>query len=337
VPAEVLCTLDLPEPFPTLVSDRVTLRSLGRLPGHEGLCSELQARPVDALCPQLRDPIDGAVLDAGLPRLRCVAVYAVGYDNVDVAAATERGIVVANTPGVLTDATADCTFGLILATARRLCEGDREMRAGRFRGWEPTYLLGLELHDAQLGILGFGRIGQAVARRALAFSMRVVYYDSTDPPVTEELGSSVRKVALDTLIAESDVISLHTPLSEETHHLIDESVLRRMKHTAVLVNTSRGPVIDEVALVRALREGWIAGAGLDVYEREPAMAPGLAECANAVLSPHLGSATVHTRAAMAEITGLNTLDALAGRVPRHCVNPEAWHRGTPEPLIELAS
>jgi glyoxylate reductase len=335
VAAEVLCTLDLPEPFPTMVSPHASLRSLRRLPGHDGLCHELQANPVDILCPQLRDPIDATVLDAGLPRLRAVAVYAVGYDNVDVDAATERGIAVGNTPGVLTDATADCAFGLILATTRRLCEGDREMRAGRYTGWEPTYLLGLELHDAQLGIVGFGRIGQAVARRALAFSMRVVYFDSTEPPIADDLQPQVRRVALEDLIADSDVISLHTPLNQETHHLIDEAALRRMKPTAALVNTSRGPVVDEAALVRALREGWIAGAGLDVYEREPEMAPGLAECANAVLSPHLGSATVRTRAAMAELTAHNALDALAGRVPRHCVNADAWRERRPEPLVDL--
>jgi glyoxylate reductase len=323
VPAEVLCTLDLPEPYPGMVSEHASLRSLGRLPGHDGLCSELRERPVDVLCPQLRDPVDAAVLDAGLPRLRCVAVYAVGYDSVDVAAATERGIAVANTPGVLTDATADLAFGLVLAAARRIVEGDHAMRTGAYQGWEPTYLLGIELHGSQLGIVGFGRIGQAVARRALAFGMHVVYVDSTDPPIADEVRAA-RRVELDDLITESDVISLHTPLTPDTRHLFGEAALRRMKRTAVLVNTSRGPVIDEAALVRALREGWIAGAGLDVYEREPEMAAGLADCWNAVLAPHLGSATVRTRAAMAELTALNTLDALAGRVPRHCVNPDAW-------------
>jgi glyoxylate reductase len=335
VAAAVLCTLDLPEPFPGMVSERASLRSLGRLPGHDGLIAELRKRPVDVLCPQLRDAVDAAVLDAGLPRLRCVAVYAVGYDNVDVEAATARGIAVGNTPGVLTDATADCAFGLILATARRLCEGDHEMRAGRYQGWEPTYLLGLELRDAQLGIVGFGRIGQAVARRALAFSMRVVYHDTTDPPVADDLRALTRRVTLDELLAESDVISVHTPLNEETHHLIDEPALRRMKRTAVLVNTSRGPVIDEAALVQALRERWIAGAGLDVYEREPALAPGLGECRNAVLSPHLGSATVRTRAAMAELTALNALDSLAGRLPRNCVNAAAWSDRRVEGVVDF--
>jgi len=335
VSAEVLCTLELPEPFPTLVAPVATLRTLGRLPGHEELCDELRVHPADVLCPQLRDAIDDAVLDAGLPRLRSICIYAAGFDNIDVSAATERGIVVGNTPGVLTDATADCAMGLIIATARRLCEGDGETRAGRFTGWEPTYMLGLDLHEAMLGIVGFGRIGQAVARRALAFSMRVAYFDSTDPPVASDLRDHVDAVPLGALIAESDVISLHCPLTDATHHLIDEAALRRMKRTAVLVNTSRGPVVDESALVRALREGWIGGAGLDVYEREPKLADGLTECRNAVLSPHLGSATVRTRAAMSERCAQNTLDALAGKTPRHSVNPEAWEPHPPPPLIDL--
>jgi glyoxylate reductase len=333
MPAEVLCTLELPEPFPSLISAATTLRSLGRLPGHDGLIEEISTHPVDVLCPQLRDRVDVAVLDAGLPRLRCVSVYAVGYDNVDVDAATARRIVVGNTPGVLTDATADCTFGLILAAARRLCEGDREVRAGRFTGWEPDYLLGLELRDALLGVVGFGRIGRAVARRALAFSMRVAYFDSTDPVVADDLRDRVARISFDELLREADVVTLHTPLTAQTHHLIDENALRAMKPSAVLVNTSRGPVIDEAALVRALREHWIAAAGLDVYEHEPRLAEGLAECANAVLSPHLGSATVTTRAAMAELCARNALDALAGKIPRNCVNPQAWEGRSPPPLI----
>jgi len=276
---------------------------------------ELQARlgeGFDVLAPQLRDRVDGAVMDAGLPRLRAVCNYAVGFDNVDVPAATARGIVVTNTPGVLTDATADCAMGLMLAAARRLCEGDNEMRAGRYLGWEPQYLLGLDLNGATLAVVGFGRIGQAVAKRALAFNMQVLYVEDNDVPIDPALAGHVRRVDFATAVAEADVISLHTPLTPSTRHLISEDVLRRMKPTSVLVNTSRGPVIDEAALVRALREGWIAAAGLDVYEREPEMAPGLAECRNAVLAPHLGSATVKTRAAMAELCASNVLAALDG-------------------------
>jgi len=337
VPPDVLCTLALPEPFPSLVGGGATLRTLGRLLSRDELASELHERPVDVLCPQLREPIDAVVLDAGGPRLRCVSLFAVGFNNVDVEAATERGVVVGNTPGVLTNATADCAMGLILAAARNLCEGDREVRAGRFAGWEPQYLLGQDVSGATLGVVGFGRIGQAVARRALGFSMRVVYFDSTDPPIADELQDRVLRVPLESLLREADIITLHTPLNDETHHMIDERALRAMKDTAILVNTSRGPVIDEAALARALRERWIAGAGLDVYENEPALAPGLVECANVVLSPHLGSATFTTRAAMAELTALNALDALAGTVPRHCVNPEAWAAAVPPPLIPAAT
>jgi glyoxylate reductase len=329
--AEVLCTLALPAPFTEMVSVRATIRVLGRVPSSDELITELRERPVDVLCPQLRDPVTPAVLDAARPRARCVALYGVGYNNVDLVAATERGVVVTNTPGVLTDATADCTVGLMLATTRRLCEGDAAMRSGAYPGWEPDYMLGLELSGAQAGIVGFGRIGQAVARRMLAFGMHVVY--ATDVPVTvdDDLTGRVREVPLDRLFAESDVVSLHVPLTDATRHLVNEPRLRGMRPTAHLVNTSRGPVIDEPALVRALKEGWIAGAGLDVYENEPALAAGLAECRNAVLSPHLGSATVRTRAAMAELTARNTLDALDGRVPGNAVNPDAWKTAAPEP------
>lgn len=308
----------------------------GRILSHDELIDELRGAPVDVLCPQLREPIDDAVLDAGLPQLRCVSLFAVGYDNVDIAAATERRVVVGNTPEVLTDATADCTIGLMLAAARRLCEGDREMRAGRFEGWAPDYLLGQQVTGATLGLVGFGRIGQAVARRALGFSMRVRYHDPTDPPTPSDLAGRVEAVSYDVLLRESDVVSLHSPLTEATRHLIGEPELRAMRSTAILVNTSRGPVVDEVALVRALHGGWIAGAGLDVYEHEPRLAPGLSDCPTAVLSPHLGSATVQTRSAMAELTADNAVDAIEGRLPRRCVNPEAWASAAPPSLLAVA-
>jgi len=331
VTTTVLCTLALPEPAPSLLSARAELVVLGRIPSPEELRSRL-AEGVDVLCPQLRDRIDAALLDSAGPRLRAVCNYAVGFDNIDVPACTERGVIATNTPGVLTGATADCAMGLILATARRLCEGDHEMRAGHYKGWEPEYLLGLDLGGATLGIVGFGRIGQALAQRALAFEMTVLYADEQDPPVAEALRGRVEKVDFDTIVERADVISLHTPLTPSTRHLVDEAVLRRMKSTAVLVNTSRGPVIDEQALVRALREGWIAGAGLDVYEGEPEMAPGLAGCRNAVLAPHLGSATVKTRAAMAELCARNAVAALDGQMPPTALNPDAWSGGTPPPL-----
>ncbi len=329
--ADILCTLALPAPFEQMVRPRASLTILGRIAPTAELTERLRAQPVDVLCPQLRDPITVEVLDAGLPRLRCVSLYAVGYNNVDVAAATERHIVVGNTPGVLTDATADCAMALLLAAARRTCEGDAAVRSGDFAGWEPDYMLGMELTGALLGVVGFGRIGQAVARRALGFGMRVAYSTDVEVTVDADIRDRVTELALAELLTTADVISLHVPLTETTHHLIDERALRSMRDGAILINTSRGPVVDEVALVRALREGWIAGAGLDVYENEPRLAPGLVDCRNAVLSPHLGSATVATRAAMARLTAQNALDALDGRLPSNCVNPDAWDAGAPPP------
>jgi glyoxylate reductase len=320
---DVLCTLPLPDAFVARVSTVATLRVLGRVTTASELCAELSSHPADVLCPQLADSITDRVLDAGMPTLRGVCVYAVGFNNVDVAAATQRRIAVGNTPGVLTEATADLTMGLLLAATRRIVEGDATMRAGDFTGWAPDYMLGLDLQGSLLGIVGFGRIGQAVARRARAFGMRIGAYGGAGVRVPDDLANAVRIFeSLDELLAESDVVSLHTPLTERTHHLIDEAALRRMKPTAVLVNSSRGAVVDEVALVRALREGWIGACALDVYEDEPRLAPGLAGCRNAVLAPHLGSATVRTREAMAELTADNALAVLAGDLPPHCVNPE---------------
>jgi glyoxylate reductase len=330
----VLCTLGLPEPAPGLLAEAAEVHVLGRIPSTAELVEQLRGG-VDVLCPQLRDPITAEVLDAGLPRLRAVCNYAVGVNNIDIEAATARGVAVGNTPGVLTEATADCAFGLLIAAARRLCEGDRVVRAGGWHGWEPTFMLGLELNDALLGLVGFGRIGQAVARRGLAFGMRIAYYDSESVPVAADLANRVTAMPLAQVLAEADVISVHVPLSAQTHHLIDESALRGMRPHAVLINTSRGPVIDEPALVRALQEGWIAAAGLDVYEAEPRLAPGLADRPNAVLAPHLGSATVRTRAAMAELTARNAVAALRGEPLPHWVNPDAWVRGAPSPLAPV--
>jgi glyoxylate reductase len=327
----VLCTLALPAPAPELLDAAAEVRVLGRSPGEDELAAELAAG-VDVLCAQLRDPVTAAVLDAGLPRLRAVSLYSVGYDRVDIAAATERRVVVGHTPGVLSDATADCALGLMLAAARRLCEGDAVTRSGGFRGVEPEFMLGLDLHDALLGIIGFGRIGQALARRALACGMRIAHTEHRGSPPPDDLAGRVTPMPLERLLTDADVVSLHVPLSELTWHLVDEAALRRMKPTAVLVNTARGAIVDEAALVRALREGWIAAAGLDVYENEPALAPGLVECRNAVLSPHLGSATVRTRSTMAEMCATNAIAALQGRVPPHCVNPGAWAEGAPPPL-----
>ena len=280
-------------------------------------------RGVDGLISLLSDPIDGEVMEAAGPQLRVIANYAVGYNNIDVAEATRRGILVTNTPGVLTEATADLAWALLMSVARRVVEGDAFMRSGQFNGWSPTLLLGEEISGKTLGIVGFGRIGQAVARRAQGFNMRVLYFSRRRHPEAEAaLGAEYRE--LDQLLAESDVVSLHVPLTDQTHHLIGRRELELMKPNAILINVARGPVVDEAALVEALKGGRLAGAGLDVYEAEPEMAPGLAELSNVVLLPHVGSATHETRAKMAEMVATDLLDGLQGRRPAHLVNPEVW-------------
>jgi glyoxylate reductase len=288
-------------------------------------------RRADVLLCQLTEPVDRGVLEAN-PRLLGVAQMAVGYDNVDLEAAGELGIPVTNTPGVLTDTTADLTWALLLAVARRIPEAQRYLLAGKYELWGPNLLLG---HDVSpggsgrrkvLGLVGYGRIGRAVARRAVGFEMDVLAFD----PFAREAIEADEVAAwadLPELLERSDFVSLHPALSEATHHLIGEAELRAMKPTACLVNASRGPVIDEAALVRALREGWIAGAGLDVYEKEPALAPGLAELAaegKAVLLPHVGSASRDTRAKMATLAAEGALAHLSRERARHCVNPEVY-------------
>jgi glyoxylate reductase len=271
----------------------------------------------EALLPLLKVRVDAALLDAA-PRLRIVANYAVGYDNVDLAEATRRGVVVTNTPGVLTAATADLTMALLLAAARRLPEGDRLARSGQWHGWEPDQLLGLDLDGAVLGVVGMGRIGRAVVARARGFGMRILY--AAPRPVAGE----GEPVGLERLLDESDVLTLHCPLLPSTFHLIDAAALARMKPTSILVNTARGPIVDERALAEALRAGRIAGAALDVFEREPAIDPGLVGNPNVVLMPHLGSATRGARTRMAEMAAESIADLLAGRRPAHVVNPAVF-------------
>jgi glyoxylate reductase len=271
----------------------------------------------------IRDRVDAELLEQ-LPGLRAIANYGVGYDNIDVVAATRRGIVVTNTPDVLTAATADLAFALILACTRRVGAGERLVRSGEFTGWDPQMLLGLELEGATLGLLGVGRIGLAVARRATGFGMRLLHFSRHQSPAAEVLGS--KRVELDELLAEADVVSIHVALNQQTRHLVDAAALRRMKPTAYLVNTARGPIVDEAALARALREGTIAGAGLDVYEREPQVEPALLELENVVLLPHLGSATTKARSEMARVAATNLVAALAGEQPPNPVNPEVLDR-----------
>ena len=258
----------------------------------------------------LTEPIDAAVLDAAGPQLRAVCNVAVGYNNIDLAACRSRGVVVTNTPDVLTNACADFTWGLILAITRRLGEGERQVRAGAWGGWALDHMLGMELRAKQLGLVGVGRIGRAVAAKAPAFGMTVAYAE----PAPIDLPGAVH-VPLDRLLATSDVVSLHVPMLPETKHLIDKKALARMKRTAYLINTSRGPVVDEDALAWALKERLIAGAALDVYEKEPEIHAGLMSLENVLLIPHLASATTETRTAMADLAVSNAIAVLNGHAP----------------------
>jgi lactate dehydrogenase-like 2-hydroxyacid dehydrogenase len=285
------------------------------------LAAELAIRAADCdglLC-LLTDRIDEVLLEQA-PKLRVVSQMAVGYDNIDVAACTRRGIAVGNTPGVLTETTADLAFGLLLMTARRLGEAERNLRAGAWKTWRPMELTGPDVHHATLGIVGMGRIGFEMARRAAGFQMRVLYHSRGRSEAAErELGADW--VALDTLLDQSDFVSLHTPLTPETRRLIGERELRRMKPTAILINTARGAVVDQAALVEALRSGWIAGAGLDVYEAEPLPADDpLLSLPNVVLLPHIGSASIPTRTKMAVLAAENLAAGLCGEPLPHPVN-----------------
>ena len=266
-------------------------------PQHELLSRVASA---DAIISQLTDRIDRALIDAA-PSLKVIANVAAGHDNIDLEAARERGIVVTNTPDVLTNAVAEFTWAMILAVTRRVAEGDRAVRRGTWKGWALDYMPGMELAGKQLGLVGRGRIGRAVAAKAAAFGMRVVF--------------ARHDVSLDELLVTSDVISLHVPLTDGTRHLIDRKSLVRMKRSAYLVNTSRGQVVDEEALAWALHEGLLAGAALDVYEREPSVHPDLLTHENVVLAPHIGSATRETRTAMAELAVRNVIEVLGGRPP----------------------
>jgi glyoxylate reductase len=276
----------------------------------------------DAILTLLHDRVDEELLEAAGPQLRCLANVAVGYDNVNLAAAARRGIVVTNTPGVLDDATADLTMALLLAVTRRVAEGDRLIRAGRPWAWGLGFMLGSDLRGKLLGIVGLGGIGRRVAARARAFGMRIAYHSRNGAPAPVEAELEAERMPLEGLLAEADVLSLHCPLTAETRHLIGASELAAMKPTAVLVNAARGPVVDEAALARALAAAEIAAAGLDVYEHEPRVEPALLELENVVLSPHLGSATVETRTAMAELAARNAISVLRGQGPLTPVAPQ---------------
>ena len=281
-----------------------------------------KVKDTDGLLVLLTDMIDKKVIVAAGKKLRVISNYAVGYNNIDVVEATKRGIMVTNTPGVLTETTADLAWALLMCIGRRIVEGDKLVRAGKFRGWEPMLLLGTDIHESTLGLIGFGRIGQAMARRAKGFNLKVIYYDREPvPPIIEkELGASY--VSFDELLRKSDFISVHVPLTEETFHLIGQEEFSMMKKESYLINTARGPIIDEKALVKALKDGVIRGAALDVFENEPAIEQELMALDNVVIVPHIGSASYRTRTKMAIMAAKNLISALKGERPEFLVNPE---------------
>lgn len=277
---------------------------------------------VDALATLLSDKIDAEVFDAA-PNLKIVSQFAVGFDNIDVKEATKRGIYVTNTPGILTDTTADYAWALLMAAARRVAEADKYVRDKKWKvGWHPAMLQGRDIFGATLGIIGLGRIGAAIAKRAKGFNMKILYYDVVRrPEVEEELGIMFRELM--TILKESDFITVNVPLLKSTHHLINEERLKQMKKTAILINNARGPVIDEKALYKALKEGWIAGAGLDVFEQEPTPATNpLLTLDNIVVAPHISSSSFETRSKMAEMVAENLVSFLEDKTPPNLVNKD---------------
>ncbi len=284
-----------------------------------------QLKGMDGMLCLLTDEIDGEIMDAE-PNLKVISNYAVGFNNINVDEATKRGIPITNTPGVLTETTADFAWTLLMGIARRLVEADKFTRAGKFKGWRPRLLLGSDIYGKTIGIVGMGRIGQAMARRAKGFNMNILYYDEYRPDAKLEKELGITYVPFDELLQKSDYVSIHVPLMESTHHFIGERELKLMKKSAYLINSARGPIVDEKALVKALKEKEIAGAGLDVFEDEPELAPGLAELDNVVIAPHIASATVETRSKMATMAAEGCLSVLKGEKPVNLVNEDVWEK-----------
>ena len=310
--ATVVVSQPIPKAGLRLLRERFSAVQVMEKGDREGLKAALA--DADALLPLLTDPVDAELMDAG-PKLRIIANCAVGYDNIDLEAAAKRGIPVTNTPGVLTRATAEIAFALLISLTRRIPEADRFLRAGKFTGWDPLLLLGDELAGRTIGVFGMGRIGRDFARKCRAFDMRMIYHNRN--PVSREIEAELdaRLVSFETLLAESHAVSIHAPLTEETRHRFDDDAFSHMREGAYLINTARGELVDEAALVRALQSGRLKGAGLDVYEFEPKVSPELLEMENVVLLPHIGSATEETRGAMASTAARNIIAVLDGKPP----------------------
>ncbi|MBI2640884.1 MAG: D-glycerate dehydrogenase [Candidatus Sungbacteria bacterium] len=322
---KIFVTRQIPDRGPNLLKNKgyeVVVYSEDRTPRKNELIALLKKGVYDAVLCDLDDKIDAEVLDAAGKQCKIFANYAVGFDNIDLKAAQERGIMITNTPGVLTDTVAEHTFALMLAIAHRVAEADRFTRAGKFKEWAPMLLLGHDVSKKTLGVVGLGRIGSRVAHHAVkGFDMKVIYHDvKRNEEFEGEFGAEFRE-NVDDIFKEADFISLHVPLLPATRHLVDERRLKLMKKIAYLINTSRGPVIDENALVEALKNRVISGAAIDVFENEPALTPGLADLENVILTPHIASATEETRQAMSELAAKNIIEALEGRTPSNLVKP----------------
>jgi len=321
---KIFVTRKIPEPGLDLLSEKheIEIYPHDKIPTKEEIIRGLKGK--DGLLCLLTDKIDQEIIYSE-PKLKVIANYAVGYNNIDIQAATERGIPVSNTPGILTDTTAEMVWALLFSVTRHIVEGDKFTRSGNFKGWSPMLMLGQDVTNKTLGVIGAGRIGTSFALKSKGFKMKILYVDEKRNQLLEdELGAE--KIDLKELLSRSDFISLHVPLLLSTHHLIGEKELKLMKKTAVLINTSRGPVVDEKALVKALRERWIFGAGLDVYEHEPSIEKELLKLDNIVLQPHSASATIETRTKMAVMAAENMIAGLKGEIPPNCVNPEAFKK-----------
>ena len=319
---KIFVTRKIPEPGLKLLKDKheVDINPYNRVLSKKEIIKNLEDK--DGLLCLLTDHIDKEVIDSA-PKLKMISNYAVGYNNIDIKAASLRKIPVSNTPDVLTDTTAEMAWALLFAAARRIVEGDKYVRKGKFTGWDPMLMLGKDVTNKTLGIIGAGRIGTAFALKSQGFKMRVLYVNKQKNMVLEKkLGA--KKEKLDETLKKSDFISIHVPLNESTYHMIGEKELKMMKKTAVLINTSRGPVVDEKALIKALKKKWIFAAGLDVYEHEPEIPPELKSLENVVLQPHSASATLETRTKMALMAAENMLIGLKGKVPPNCVNTEIF-------------
>lgn len=321
---KVFVTREIPEPGLEILRREfeIEVNPYDRVLSKGEIIKGLQGK--DGLLCLLTDPIDKDVIDSE-SKLRMIASYAVGYNNIDVGAATNRGIPVSNTPGVLTDATAEMAWALLFSVARRIVEGDGFSRSGKFKGWGPMLMHGQDVSNKTLGLIGAGRIGTAFALKSKGFNMDVLYVDErVNETLERELGAE--KVNIHQLLEKSDYISLHVPLNKSTHHMIGEKELKMMKKNSVLINTSRGPVIDEKTLVKALEEKWIFGAGLDVYENEPEITEDLKKLDNVVLQPHSASATVESRTKMAIMAAENMVAGLKGEIPPNCINQEVFKK-----------